>query len=124
MHRGLLSSPDLLGETTLNEAECGQANPLSRLTSHVTHDHTFSDSHGQVFQNSSDQLVEQFLQETRALPQTFRMDDLMREMHEIESQKSALPPIPASTVKDQLHDDAWAQQYIEDGKNVSCKNYL
>ncbi|KAG5897479.1 hypothetical protein JTB14_031104 [Gonioctena quinquepunctata] len=103
----------------LTEAECGQANPLSRLTSHITHDHTFSESHGQVFQSSSDQLVEQFLQESRAIPQTFRMDDLMREMHEIESQRSALPPIPASTVKDQLHDDSWALQYIEDGKRFN-----
>ncbi|CAH1970546.1 unnamed protein product [Acanthoscelides obtectus] len=103
----------------LTEAECGQANPLQRLTSHITSDHTFADSHGQLFQTNSDQLVEQFLQETRALPQTFRMDDLMREMHEIESQRSVLPPVPASTVKDQLHDvqeGAWAQQYIEDGK--------
>lgn len=40
----------------------------------------------------------------------------MREMHEIESQRSAVPPIPASAVKDHLHNDAWAQQYIEDGK--------
>ncbi|KAJ8928022.1 hypothetical protein NQ314_019433 [Rhamnusium bicolor] len=91
----------------LTEAECGQANPLSRLTSHITRDHTFSDSHGQVLQSSSDQLVEQFLQETRALPQTFRMDDLMREMHEIESQRSALPPIPAST---EVNNEAvWAE---------------
>ncbi|CAH0554776.1 unnamed protein product [Brassicogethes aeneus] len=107
----------------LTDAECGQANPLSRLTSHITHDHTFSDSHGQVFPSSSDQLVEQFLQETRAIPQTFRMDDLMREMHEIESQRSALPPVPASTVKDTLHDDAWAQQYIEDGKTFTEHNH-
>ncbi|XP_057653290.1 peroxisomal targeting signal 1 receptor isoform X1 [Diorhabda carinulata] len=103
----------------LTEAECGQANPLSKLTSHITRDHTFSDNHGQVFQSSSDQLVEQFLQESRAVPQTYRMDDLMREMHEIESQRSALPPIPASTVKDQLHDNAWALQYIEDGKRFN-----
>lgn len=58
----------------LTEAECGQKNPLARLASHITHDHTFSDSHGQAFPSSSDQLVEQFLQETRAIPQTFRMD--------------------------------------------------
>ncbi|XP_019877095.1 peroxisomal targeting signal 1 receptor isoform X2 [Aethina tumida] len=107
----------------LTDAECGQTNPLQRLTSHITHDHTFSENHGQVFPSSSDQLVEQFLQETRAIPQTFRMDDLMREMHEIESQRSVLPPIPASTVKDHLHDDAWAQQYIEDGKVFHENNH-
>ncbi|XP_060526771.1 peroxisomal targeting signal 1 receptor [Cylas formicarius] len=100
----------------LTEAECGQLNPLRKLADHVTHDQAFSDSHGQIFQSSSDQLVEQFLQETRAVPQTFRMDDLMREMQEIESQRSSLPPVPASRVLDQLNDDAWAQQYLQDGK--------
>ncbi|KAJ3642176.1 hypothetical protein Zmor_024985 [Zophobas morio] len=100
----------------LTEAECGQKNPLARLTSHITHDHAFAEAHGHAFPSSSDQLVEQFLQETKTMPQSFRMDDLMREMHEIESQRSAVPPIPASTIKDQIHDDAWALQYIEDGK--------
>ena len=76
------------------------------------------------------------------MPQSFRMDgtrpptfpspinrvlvDLMREMHEIESQRSAVPPIPASTIKDQIHDDAWALQYIEDGKvfHVTVSRFL
>lgn len=47
----------------------------------------------------------------------------MREMHEIESQRSALPPIPASTVKDTLNTDSWAQQYIEDGKTFHVSTY-
>lgn len=47
---------------------------------------------------------------------TICFSDLMREMHEIESQKSSLPPIPASSIKEHIHDNAWAQQYIEDGK--------
>lgn len=42
-------------------------------------------------------------------------------MHEIESQRAALPPVPASTVKDQLNDD-WAQQYIQDGRNFLVNN--
>lgn len=41
----------------------------------------------------------------------------MREMHEIESQRAIVPPVPASAVKDQLNDDEWALQYLEDGKN-------
>lgn len=48
----------------------------------------------------------------------------MREMHEIESQRSAIPPIPASTVKDHLHDDAWAQQYIDDGKRFHVSKFI
>ncbi|XP_045473773.1 peroxisomal targeting signal 1 receptor isoform X2 [Harmonia axyridis] len=102
----------------LTEADCGQPNSLAQLTTHLTQDRAFSDTHGQLFPNSSaDQLVEQFLQETRSLPQTFRMDGLMREMQEIESQKLVLPPVPASAVKEQIQQDsAWAQQYIEDGK--------
>ncbi|KAI4460797.1 peroxisomal targeting signal 1 receptor pex5 [Holotrichia oblita] len=100
----------------LTEADCGGTNPLVHLTTHLTHDRAFAEAHGHAFPSSSDQLVEQFLQETRAAPQTFRMDDLMREMHEIESQRAALPPIPASTVKDHLNDNAWALQYIEDSR--------
>ncbi|KAL3267978.1 hypothetical protein HHI36_007114 [Cryptolaemus montrouzieri] len=102
----------------LTDADCGQPNSLAQLSSHITQDRAFSETHGQLFPNSSaDQLVEQFLQETRSLPQTFRMDGLMREMQEIESQKLSLPPVPASAVKEQIqHDSAWAQQYIEDGK--------
>lgn len=60
----------------LTDAECGQANPLVRLTTHLTQDHAFTEAHGQVFPSSSDQLVEQFLQETRSMPQTFRMDGM------------------------------------------------
>lgn len=43
----------------------------------------------------------------------------MREMQEIESQRSVVPPVPASRVKDQLTDDAWALQYLEDGKSFN-----
>lgn len=48
----------------------------------------------------------------------------MREMHEIESQRSAIPPIPASAIKDHLHDDEWAQQYIEDGKRFHVNMFI
>ena len=98
----------------LTEADCGQSNPILQLTSHLTQDHALRENYGQgVFPSSSDQLVEQFLAETRATPQSFRMDDLMREMHEIESQRAALPPVPASAVKDHLHDNIWAVEYAK-----------
>ncbi|KAF5283692.1 hypothetical protein FQR65_LT13763 [Abscondita terminalis] len=100
----------------LTEADCGQNNPLIQLTTHITQDRALRETYGQnQFPSSSDQLVEQFLAETRAAPQTFRMDGihLMREMHEIESQRAALPPIPASAVKDHLHDNIWAVEYAK-----------
>ncbi|XP_044754764.1 peroxisomal targeting signal 1 receptor isoform X2 [Coccinella septempunctata] len=102
-------------------SDCGQPNSLVQLSTHLSQDRAFSDSHGQLLSNSSaDQLVEQFLQETRSLPQTFRMDGLMREMQEIESQKLALPPVPASAVKEQIQqDNVWAKQYIDDGKTFN-----
>lgn len=60
----------------LTDAECGRVNPIAQLTSHLTTDHTFRETHGynQPFPSEADQLVEQFLQETRAAPQTFQMD--------------------------------------------------
>lgn len=58
----------------LTDVDCGEPNSLVQLTSHVTRDHAYTETHGQLFPSSSDQLVEQFLQETRAVPQTFRMD--------------------------------------------------
>lgn len=47
-------------------------------------------------------------------------------MQEIESQKSAIPPVPASKVKDHINNDAWALQYLEDGKNfaVRCSIFI
>lgn len=61
----------------LTDAECGGTNPVLQLTSHLTQDHTFRESHGyQPFTSESDQLVEQFLQETKAVPQTFQMDGI------------------------------------------------
>lgn len=38
-------------------------------------------------------------------------------MQEIESQRAAIPPVPASMIKDHLNNDDWAQQYIQDGRN-------
>lgn len=43
----------------------------------------------------------------------------MKEMQEIESQRAVIPPVPASRVKDHLTNDAWALQYLEDGKHFT-----
>ncbi|KAF7279147.1 hypothetical protein GWI33_007560 [Rhynchophorus ferrugineus] len=107
----------------LTEGDCGQVNPLAKLTSHVTQDFAFSDNNASHEVSNSDQLVQQFLQEVRDIPTTFRMDDLMREMHEIESQRSIIPPITASAVKDQLYDDQCAQQFIQHNQPFHDNQY-
>ncbi|XP_065155696.1 peroxisomal targeting signal 1 receptor isoform X3 [Atheta coriaria] len=105
----------------LTDANCGAPNPLVQLTSHLTRDHAHQEQHGQAFPGSSDQLVEQFLQETRAVPQTFHMNDLMREIHDMESQRANLPPVPSASVKEHLNDDMWALQYIQDGMHFNVQ---
>ncbi|XP_025836363.1 peroxisomal targeting signal 1 receptor isoform X2 [Agrilus planipennis] len=99
----------------LAEGDCGDDNALMKFAGHFTKDHTFSEAHSSVVinHNQTDNLVQEFLQETRALPQSYRMSDLMKEMQEIESQRLTVPPIPASKVKDQLSDNIWADEYSQ-----------
>ncbi|KAJ1523055.1 hypothetical protein ONE63_002182 [Megalurothrips usitatus] len=114
----------------LVEAECGGSNSLVRLTSHFTSDHALKDEglrhrafphHGEPF-SDSDQLVQQFLEETLgASPQTFRMDSLLQEMREME-QSGLAPPRPSPGVAQLAADPScnpqeWAQQFLESGKH-------
>lgn len=113
----------------LVEAECGGSNSLVRLTSHFTNDHALKDEglrhrpfphHGEPF-GDSDQLVQQFLEETLgASPQTFRMDSLLQEMREME--QSGLAPRPSPGVAQLAVDPScnpheWAQQFLDAGKH-------
>ncbi|XP_034252676.1 peroxisomal targeting signal 1 receptor isoform X2 [Thrips palmi] len=113
----------------LVEAECGGSNSLVRLTSHFTSDHALKDEglrhrpfphHGEPF-GDSDQLVQQFLEETLgASPQTFRMDSLLQEMREME--QSGLAPRPSPGVAQLAVDPScnpheWAQQFLDAGKH-------
>lgn len=116
----------------LVEGDCGGTNSLVRLTSHFVQDRGLKEEglrhpfpHGDGFSNTdSDQLVQQFLEETLGpSPQTFRMDSLLQEMREIESAVTLHAPIPAPGVaalaRDGLapEDSIWAEQYLESGKH-------
>uniref|UniRef100_A0A1B6M9E0 Uncharacterized protein n=1 Tax=Graphocephala atropunctata TaxID=36148 RepID=A0A1B6M9E0_9HEMI len=118
----------------LVEGECGGANSLVRLTSHIVQDrglkdeglrHTFS--HGEGFSGSNaDQLVQQFFEETlgQATP-TFRMDSLLAEMRDLERGLGAGPPIPSTPIAQLAAEQdvsCWAEQYLDSGKHFQESN--
>lgn len=116
----------------LVEGDCGGPSSLIHLTSHFVRDHGFKEEgihhpFGPVepFQTSnSDQLVKQFLEENPSCPQTFRMDNLLQEMREID--QNIHPPTAAPGVAQELTglDTAWANQYLESGRHFSVISYL
>ncbi|XP_011690626.1 PREDICTED: peroxisomal targeting signal 1 receptor [Wasmannia auropunctata] len=99
----------------LVEGECGGSNSLIRLASHYVQDHGFKEegirrpfSSSEAFPTpDADQLVQQFLEEP-ACPQTFRMDNLMQEMREID--QNIHPPKAGPEIITELKNDldkAW-----------------
>lgn len=111
----------------LVEGDCGGPSSLIRLTSHFVRDHGFKEEgihhpfeHVEPFQASdADQLVKQFLEENPSCPQTFRMDNLLQEMREID--QNIHPPIAAPGVAQELTsvDTAWANQYLQSGRHFN-----
>ncbi|XP_011498019.1 PREDICTED: peroxisomal targeting signal 1 receptor [Ceratosolen solmsi marchali] len=107
----------------LVEGDCGGPNPLIRLTSHFVKDHGLKeegvrDLFGSIdpFETgNSDQLVKQFLEESSVHPQTFKMENILQEMREID--QSIYPPVTAPGVVEELtnQDTAWANQYLQSG---------
>lgn len=100
----------------LVEGDCGGPSSLIRLASHYVQDHGLKEegirrpfSSSEAFETpDADQLVQQFLEEP-ACPQTFRMDNLLQEMREID-QSIIHPPRIApefiTEIKNDL-DKAW-----------------
>ncbi|XP_072763854.1 peroxisomal targeting signal 1 receptor isoform X2 [Anoplolepis gracilipes] len=107
----------------LVEGDCGGPSSLMRLASHYVQDHGFKEegihqpfSSSEAFQTqNADQLVQQFLEEP-ACPQTFRMDNLLQEMREID--QNIHPPIAAPGVVKELSelDTAWENLCFKSAK--------
>ena len=76
----------------LLEGDCGGSNPLLSLASHYTQDRGYVNEGIRGVRSDDDVLVQEFLSETRQVtarpPQTFRMDTLLQEMRDIETQRS------------------------------------
>ncbi|XP_011160221.1 peroxisomal targeting signal 1 receptor [Solenopsis invicta] len=104
----------------LVEGDCGGSNSLIRLTSHYVQDHGLKDegirrpfTSSESFQTpDADQLAQQFLEEP-ACPQTFRMDNLLQEMREID-QSIHIPKTGPEFLKELQNDldKAWKSPYV------------
>ncbi|XP_057690696.1 peroxisomal biogenesis factor 5 isoform X2 [Corythoichthys intestinalis] len=103
----------------LVEAECGGANPLMKLTGHMTkeggawrHRSTPTIPPTPIEIATEDELVNEFLQAPPRPPQTFDMGQLLEEMQQIDQQSYRQAPQRAPDVAALALSGDWAAEFV------------
>lgn len=117
----------------LVDGECAGPSSLIRLTSHLIQDHGFQEEGLQRAHQfpqphvppSAEHFVEEFLEETNnASPQTFKMDNILREMQKIEYDPQAVGSNLQRHSELAGCDAAWASQYLASGRHFAVSFFL
>uniref|UniRef100_A0A8C9TIH4 Peroxisomal targeting signal 1 receptor n=1 Tax=Scleropages formosus TaxID=113540 RepID=A0A8C9TIH4_SCLFO len=111
----------------LVEAECGAANPLMKLTSHMTqeggawrHRATPTIPPTPIELATEEELVSEFLQAPPRPPHTFDMGQLLEEMQQIDQQSYIQAPQRAPGVADLALSGDWAAEFLSAPDSTSA----
>uniref|UniRef100_A0A3Q2T7H2 Peroxisomal targeting signal 1 receptor n=1 Tax=Fundulus heteroclitus TaxID=8078 RepID=A0A3Q2T7H2_FUNHE len=101
----------------LVEAECGGANPLMKLTGHMTKEEGYTFLFSQIAPTpieiaTEEELVNEFLHAPPRPPQTFDMGQLLEEMQQIDQQSYRQAPQRAPDVAALALSGDWAAEFV------------
>ncbi|XP_030605414.1 peroxisomal biogenesis factor 5 isoform X2 [Archocentrus centrarchus] len=115
----------------LVEAECGGANPLMKLTSHMTKEGgpwrstAAPPIHPTPIEIATDEdLVNEFLQEPPRPPQTFDMGQLLEEMQQIDQQSYRQAPQRAPDVAALALSGDWVDEFLSGSDSASAPGLI
>ncbi|XP_028984803.1 peroxisomal biogenesis factor 5 isoform X2 [Betta splendens] len=115
----------------LVEAECGGANPLMKLTSHMTkeggawrHRSTPTIPPTPIEIATEEELVNEFLQAPPRAPHTFDMGQLLEEMQQIDQQSYRQAPQRAPDVAALALSGDWAAEFLSGSESASTPGLI
>uniref|UniRef100_A0A665VJB2 Peroxisomal targeting signal 1 receptor n=1 Tax=Echeneis naucrates TaxID=173247 RepID=A0A665VJB2_ECHNA len=106
----------------LVEAECGGANPLMKLTSHMTKEGGIPPTPIEIA--TEEELVNEFLQAPPRPPHTFDMGQLLEEMQQIDQQSYRQAPQRAPDVAALALSGDWAAEFLSGSDAASTPGLI